>query len=159
MAWPQRDFPLVVLSLVGPGIQRLARKGFWGNRTAMSCGGLFRSSWWERSHSAFSFVLHFFTILTFPSEQCAEWFLVFWLFELPAGFEKKTSLIIQLSCSYFQCQKVWISWRKEIGWEGRNVDPLKSSMNFQKTLSSIVAAHFVTYMNLAPRCKLAFFFA
>ena len=41
-------------------IQRLARKGFWGNGWAMSCGGSFRSSWWERSHSAFSFVLHFF---------------------------------------------------------------------------------------------------
>ena len=39
---------------------RLARKGFWGYRTAMSCGGSFRSSWRECSHSAFNFVLHFF---------------------------------------------------------------------------------------------------
>ena len=41
-------------------IQRLARKGFWGNGWAMSCGGSFQSSWWERSHAAFSFVMHFF---------------------------------------------------------------------------------------------------
>jgi len=27
--------------------------------TTMSCGGSFRSSWWERSHSSFLFVLYF----------------------------------------------------------------------------------------------------
>ena len=41
-------------------IQRLARKGFGGNGWAMSCGGSFRSYRWDCSHSAFSFVLHFF---------------------------------------------------------------------------------------------------
>ena len=56
--------PITPKSLSGQPLDRvwirLARKGFWGNGWAMSCGGSFRSSWWERSHSAFSFVLHFF---------------------------------------------------------------------------------------------------
>ena len=50
---------------------KLARKGFCGTHTARSCGGLFGSSWLEWSPSALSFVRHFFTILTFLSEQCA----------------------------------------------------------------------------------------
>ena len=36
-------------------IQKLAIKGFSSSGTAMSCGGSFRSSWWQHSYSAFSF--------------------------------------------------------------------------------------------------------
>ena len=61
---PWHSSPIIPKSLSGQPLDqvwiRLARKGFWGNGSAMSCGGSFRRSWWERSHSAFSFVLHFF---------------------------------------------------------------------------------------------------
>ena len=40
---------------------RLARKGFWGSHTAMSCGGSFRSSWRADFHGAFRFHWHFFS--------------------------------------------------------------------------------------------------
>ena len=58
-------------------IQRLARKGFWGNRTAMSCWGSFRSSWCADFHNALSFSLHFFTSLDFPLERCVGVCLMF----------------------------------------------------------------------------------
>jgi len=44
---------------------RLARKGFWGCCTAMSCRVSFRSCWWELSCDAFCFLLHFL-----PSNPC-----------------------------------------------------------------------------------------
>ena len=38
---------------------RLARKGFWGSHTAMSCGGSFRSSWCADFHAALGFHWYF----------------------------------------------------------------------------------------------------
>ena len=43
-------------------IQRLARKGFLGSHTAMSCGGSFRSSWRADFHGALRFHWHFFYV-------------------------------------------------------------------------------------------------
>ena len=78
--------PITPKSLSGQPLDRvwirLARKGFWGNGWAMSCGGSFWSSWWERSHSAFSFVLHFFYQ---PN-------LVIWTMCIRNSHEKQSSL-------------------------------------------------------------------
>ena len=51
---------------------RLARKGFWGSHTAMSCGGSFRSSWRADFHGALRFHWHFFRSLDCPLEQCVD---------------------------------------------------------------------------------------
>ena len=84
-------------------IQRLARKGFWGNGWAMSCGGSFRRSWWERSHSAFSFVLHFFyhpnlalgTMCdTFWTLHCSESLLIM------KAYIRLISILCSMSCVF-----------------------------------------------------------
>ena len=54
--WPERDFG--------------------GNRTAMSCGASFRSSWCADFHGAFCFALNFFMSMDFPLEWCVKWGLV-----------------------------------------------------------------------------------
>ena len=49
---------------------RLARKGFWGSHTAMSCGGSFWSSWRADFHGTLRFHWHFFTSLDCHLERC-----------------------------------------------------------------------------------------
>ena len=96
--------PITPKSLSGQPLDRvwirLARKGFWGNGWAMSCGGSFRSSWWERSHSAFSFVLHFFTILTLPSERCVHQ-VKFPLCKAKTQFENGKTLVENTKTRFF----------------------------------------------------------
>jgi len=59
-------------------IQRLARKKFGVRHTAMSCWGSFRSSWWECSHSLFSFFLYLFTnpLRAKTKNLCDTWFFI-----------------------------------------------------------------------------------
>ena len=73
---------------------------FWGNGWTISSWGLFRSSRWERSHGAFSFVLRFFTILTLLLEWCAWWagFYLLYCPQISLFFHSKT--VISTMCTY-----------------------------------------------------------
>ena len=93
---------------------RLSRNGFWGNHTAMSCGGLFRSSWCADFHSALSFVLHFFYLPRFPSGTMWQG-----LFESSGQVEWPARKIVFNFCSKMHKKSknfTHVSWKKEIAY-------------------------------------------